>query len=124
MKKMSDKFESHLVFGKTCADKRSIIANSPYLTMAMNQLKRYDGELIVYGCKPCSDSSDFNDQHLWENIIYSNIKKVYLGLVLESDKDSVKKYIECRNDKMQVTFFDAITYNIWRDENFIDKVIA
>jgi len=121
--KKSDNFEPLIVFGKTSNEKRSIIAGSGYLSKAFRELQRTNGKLIVYGCEPCSTDPGFNDAHLWEAILLSDVRDLCIGIVNDKDEEKIKTFIKSRCSKdINVTCFNASTVNIWTDQNFLDMI--
>lgn len=109
-----DRHKFPLFVSEPTADKKKAkIEHNPYLYKAYTKLGELSGILFIHG-----HSMDENDKHIFDQIIASNVTKVYVSIFGDENSDENKKtkanamaYIQ--NSRISVEFYQAETAPIW-----------
>lgn len=126
-------FENLIVFDATSNEKVSHIYTNSYLRKAYDKLARLDDELIIFGCSIFKENQPElgNDAHLWQRIINSSVKDIYISSSESPEKfeeqaavliNALKPYKYIRATP-NLHLFPHREVNIWLSANFYQAVI-
>lgn len=83
-KQEPDTISPLIVFEDRFWAKNYVINNDPYLRMCLDDLKKFNGELFIYGC------SFTRDKHILEALKGSQINKIYISYLENRDENALK----------------------------------
>lgn len=131
LKKFMD-FSNLVVFDATSTEKVSCIYENSYLTKAYDKLVPIEDDLIVYGCSVFKNDELSNDEHLWQRIITSSVKNIFVSCSEETEADlynnacllqSLLKRYRCDHTPVDIHFFSHNQINIWESDDFYNDVL-
>lgn len=103
-----------LFVSEPTAEKKKIkIEHNPYLYKAFNKFGELGGTLFIHG-----HSMDENDKHIFDQIVFSNVTKVYVSIFgdensAENKKSKANALAYIQNLNISVEFYQAESAPIW-----------